>query len=432
MQLDLDTIDIHRPRRYAEQGFPWPEWDLLRREAPVFWYERDDIEPFWAITRYADVMTISDNPRIFINGGPRLRLALKHETEILRGGIDTFGKTRRWDPDEPPDMVFMDNPRHRHVRKLSSWAYTQGGMRKMRPHFDALSAKFANELLASMRSADETGQVADFVRDFSAKLPLAATGELMGLAPDDWKKILAWSNALLGEIEPEEMLPGENLTQAVERNMNDFRTYLEELVRESRENGADRGGFIDHLVHHEVQGERLNDQQLIGYLLLLIGAGNDTTRNATTGGLVALLEHPQQCDLLCARPDLLNSAAEEILRWTSPVISFLRTATEDYTLDDKTIHAGDTVCVFYPSANRDDAVFDDPYRFDISRDPNPHITFGFGAHFCLGTNLARAELRSALQALIPILPQIELTGTPRRIANTHVSGYAVLPVRAAA
>ena len=211
--------------------------------------------------------------------------------------------------------------------------------------------------------------------------------------------------------------------------MNEFRSYLEELIQESRENGLERGGFVDRMVHHEVQGKPLNDQQLIGYLFVLIAAGNDTTRNATSGGLVALLENPDQRDLLCERPELLEGAVNETLRWTSPVISFLRTAVEDFDLSGTRIRAGDTVGMFYPSANRDEEMFEDPYRFDITRDPNPHLAFGFGAHFCLGTNLAKAELRSALKALIPVLPRIELAGTPSRIANTHVSGYSRLPVR---
>ena len=432
MNFDLETIDIHRPQRYAQQGFPWTEWDQLRRDAPIFWYERDDVEPFWAVTRYDDVMEISNNPKIFINSGPRLRMALKGEPELLRGGLDTFGKSRGWDPEEPPDFIFMDNPRHRHMRKLSSWAFTQACMRTMASHFDALAQTFTEEFVAALERGAKTGEPCDFVSELSAKLPLAAVGEIMGLPSDDWKQILIWSNALLGEVEPEHILSGETVTQAAERNMNDFRAYLEILIQESRQNGATRGGFIDHMVHHEVQGKRLNDQQLIGYLFVLIGAGNDTTRNATTGGLVALLENPEQRDLLCKNPELLDSAATEIMRWTSPVISFLRTATEDYDLSGTKIRAGETVAVFYPSANRDERVFDDPYRFDITRDPNPHIAFGYGAHFCIGTNLAKAELRAALKALIPILPNIELAGTPRRIANTHVSGFSMLPVRAAA
>jgi cytochrome P450 len=225
------------------------------------------------------------------------------------------------------------------------------------------------------------------------------------------------------------MLPGESIGEAAERNMNDMRAYLEALIREHRKPGGGPSPFINRLVSGTVDGRLLNDQQLNGYLLLLIGAGNDTTRNATVGGLVALLEHPEMRELLCRDPALLGSAADEILRWTSPVISFLRTVTEDFELAGTQLRAGDTVCVFYPSANRDDSVFTDPYRFDITRNPNPHITFGFGAHFCLGTNLAKAELRSMLKALLPVLPRLALTGESHRIANTHVSGYSKLGVR---
>ncbi|MEX2481738.1 MAG: cytochrome P450 [Gammaproteobacteria bacterium] len=430
MALQLDTIDIHRPQRYAEQGFPWGEWDMLRREAPVFWYERDDIEPFWAVTRYDEVMAISGRPEIFINGGPRLRLALKHETELLRGGIDAFGRSRGWDPQEPPDLTFMDDPRHRQVRKASSWAFTQGCMRAMAAHFDDLARGFAEEFQAALERATANGETLDFVHGYAAKLPLAAVGEIMGLPDDDWKKLLLWSEAIIGEVPPEQVRPGETLTEAAERNMNEFREYLEALVHEHRQPGGGPSDFINRLIEARVQGEPMNDQQLIGYLFVLIGAGNDTTRNATAGGFAALLEHPEQRDLLCANPDLLPGAVDEVLRWTSPVISFLRTATEDFNLAGTPIKAGETVCMFYPSANRDESHFADPYKFDISRSPNDYLTFGYGAHFCLGTNLARAELASMLRALIPVLPRMELAAGATRIANTHVSGYSSLPVRA--
>ncbi len=425
MNMDLSRIDLHTPSRYAEQGFPWREWDQLRREAPIFRYERDDIEPFWAVTRYADVKTVSENAKTFINGGPRLRLALKGEPELLRGGLDSFGQARGWDPAEPPDMVFMDDPRHRQTRKLTSWAFTQGCMRGVAAHFDELAAGFTAELMDTLARDGEC----DFVAELAAKLPLAATGEILGLPPDDWKQLLVWSNAMLGEVAPEDILPGETIAQAAERNMNELRSYLEALIHAHRQPGGGPSPFINRLVNGTVDGQVLNDQQLNGYLFLLIGAGNDTTRNATTGGVVALLEHPEMRDMLCANPSLIDSATDEILRWTSPVISFLRTVTEDVELGGTPLVAGDTVCVFYPSANRDDAVFEDPYRFDIRRNPNPHITFGFGAHFCLGTNLAKAELRSVLKALLPVLPMLELTGEQHRIANTHVSGYSMLGVR---
>ncbi len=429
MALTLDTINIHHPRHYAAHGFPWAEWDLLRREAPVHWYERDDVEPFWAVTRYADIMTVSDHPEIFINGGPRLRLTLKGVPELLRAGTDSFGEERGWDPEEPPDMSFMDNPRHRHMRKQSSWAFTQGGMRRMDAHFQDLAADFTAEFMDAVTAATARGATRDFVSGLACKLPLAAIGNILGLAPDDWKQILVWSNALVGELEPEHMRPGESRGAAGYRAMYEMRSYIEDLIKDSRETGGSRGGFIDRMVHTQVQGKLLTDQQLIGYLFLLIAAGNDTTRNAFAGGVAALLEFPAQRELLEREPALLESAVEEILRWTSPVGNFLRTCTQDFTLAGTRIAAGETVALFYPSANRDERVFDDPYRFDITRTPNPHLTFGFGAHFCLGTNLARAELKASLRAILPHLHRLEIHGEPTRLAQTHVMGYSSLPMR---
>ncbi|MFP6782545.1 MAG: cytochrome P450 [Gammaproteobacteria bacterium] len=429
MELALDNINIHHPSHYARHGAPWHAWDLLRRDAPVFWYERDDVEPFWAVTRYADIMTVSDNPEVFINGGPRLRLTLKGKPEILRAGVDTFGKERNWDPQEPPDMVFMDNPRHRHYRKQSSWAFTQSGMRKMTTHFESLANRFTATFIQDLKTATARGESHDIVKGLACKLPLAAIGEIMGLAADDWKQILTWSNAMVGEVEDEDRRPGESLGAAAYRSMYELRSYIEALITESREIGENRGGLIDRMVHEKIQGEWLSDQQLNGYLMLLIAAGNDTTRNALSGGVEVLLRHPDQCDLLCSDPTLIPSAVEEILRWTSPVGNFLRTATEDFDLAGTTISGGDTVGVFYPSANRDERVFNDPYRFDITRTPNAHLAFGFGAHFCLGTNLARAELKASLEALLPYLNSIALDGEPERIEQTHVIGYSTLPMR---
>ena len=166
-----------------------------------------------------------------------------------------------------------------------------------------------------------------------------------------------------------------------------------------------------------------------GYLLLLTAAGNETTRNATTGGVIALLENPDQRDLLCKHPELMNSAVEEILRWTSPVVQFARTVTEDIEIAGQKIRAGDTVGVFYPSANRDEDAFEDPYRFDVTRKPNHHLAFGHGAHFCMGSNLARVELRAAIRALLPILPEMELVDSGVRVPNLHVPGFSSLSVR---
>lgn len=427
MSPGLDDIDLHHPDHYAAHGFPWAAWDLLRREAPVHWYVRDDVEPFWAVTRHADVLTVSNHPEVFINGGPRLRLTLKGRPEIARAGLDDFGRARGWDPDEPPDLVFMDNPRHRRMRRLTSWAFSQGAMRRMGAHFAELAGRFTAEYLGAVDQSGTDG--VDLVQGLASKLPLAAIGEILGLPPDDWQRILAWSNALLGEFAPGTLRPGESRGAAGYRSLDEFHAYLEALVMESRAEGRERGGFIDLMVHTPVHGRLLTDQQLIGYLFLLVAAGNDTTRNAFVGGVDALLAHPDQLERLLAEPALLGDAVEEILRWTSPVGSFLRTVTRDFELAGTALAAGDTVAVFYPSANRDERVFDAPYHFDITRRPNPHLTFGFGAHFCLGTNLARAELAASLAALLPHLPRLERCGTATRMAQTHVLGYSHLPLR---
>ena len=197
----------------------------------MFWYERDDVEPFWAVTRHEDIMTISGQPKIFINGGPRLRLAQKGEPELLRGGLDEFGKSRGWDPQEPPDVSFMDDPRHRHVRRASSWAFTQGGMRRLAEHFDALAAGFTEQFMSMLERDGE----ADFVRDLACKLPLAAVGELMELPPDDWKQLLIWSNAILGEVHPSLIEQGETEHQAAPPSAPSDSNFLQQSPMRRRE-----------------------------------------------------------------------------------------------------------------------------------------------------------------------------------------------------
>jgi cholest-4-en-3-one 26-monooxygenase len=429
MPAALDSIDIHGTHLYVERGYPWKEWELLRREAPVYWYEREDIEPFWAITRHADVLAISRDPSTFINGGRRLRLASIGEEILMTEGFKGFAKEQGWDPGEPPDMVFMDDPRHRKFRLLTSSAFTPGRLRALEPRIEKLATGFAAEFAETLgRRTAEAGSC-DFVREYSVKLPLAAIGDLMGLPPGDWMRALVWTNAMLGDIHPSSQVEGESPGGAARRAVLEMRAYFDALMEERRDAGAGSECLVDMLLRARLDGEPLTDQQLHGYLLLLTAAGNETTRNATTGGLIALLENPDQRDLLCERPELVNSAVEEILRWTSPVVQFARTVTKDVEIRGQKIREGDTVGVFYPSANRDEDVFEDPDRFDVTRQPNHHLAFGHGSHFCLGANLARVELRAAIRALLPILPRMELVDAGVRIPHLHVPGFRSLAVR---
>jgi cholest-4-en-3-one 26-monooxygenase len=424
MAMPLDAIDVHNQERLAERGYPWAEWDLLRREAPVFWYAPDDVEPFWAVTKHADILEVSKRSDIFINGGPRLRLTPKGEPELLRH-LDEFGVERGWDPEEPSDFVFMDDPRHRDFRSLVSRSFTPGRLKRSEGHFQRLAHQFAAEFERTLARGPQ-----DFVQGYAVKLPLAAICEMFELPSDDWRQILTWTNATTGDIDAAYARADEKPRDTTLRALKDFRRYLNELIEARRAAGERSGGLIECILEGRPGGQSLTEQQLNGFLLLLIAAGNETTRNATTGGVIAFLEHPDQRDLLCARPELLDSAIEEVLCWTSPVYHFFRTATRDHELRGVKIRAGQQVGLFYPSANRDEEVFEDPYDFDITRKPNPHLAFGgYGAHFCLGANLARAEMRASFTSLLPLLPRLEFAGKPERNPNLHVPGFHSLPVR---
>ncbi|MGE4609294.1 MAG: cytochrome P450, partial [Myxococcota bacterium] len=385
----LDSIDIHDADLYVERGYPWQAWDLLRREAPIYWYERSDIEPFWAITKHADILAISRNPKTFINGGRRLRLASISGEQLMREGFKGVAAQRGWDSNEPHDMIFMDDPRHRQFRLLTSAAFAPGRLRDLQPRIEKMAKGFADEFAVTLRRTATDGASCDFVHAYANKLPLAAIGDLMGLPPGDWMQVLIWTNALLGDIHPSYEVEGEPALGATRRAVEELRAYFDSLMEQRRNAGADSGSLVDTLMRAHIDGQPLTEQQLHGYLLLLTAAGNETTRNATTGGVIALLENPQKRDLLCEHPELVDSAVEEILRWTSPVVQFARTVVKDTEIRGQKISAGDTVGMFYPSANRDEDVFDEPYRFDVTRNPNHHLAFGHGAHFCLGANLAR-------------------------------------------
>ena len=425
----LENLDIHSKDRYVDRGYPWREWDLLRREAPVFWYEREGIAPFWAITRHADILEISRRSDVFVNSR-RLRLQTVEEDEQQELSIRLRAEARGWDPDEPLDFIFMDDPRHRSFRLVPARRFTPAALRKLEGHFDELARKFADEFAGELSRSADRGETCDFVRGFAQKLPLAAIGEMMGLPAGDWMRLKQITNVMIGAPEPEFFREGENRIVGVLRALDEMTEYMLQIIRDRRARSADDLSSL--IVHAEVDGKPLTEQQIQGFLFVLLAAGNETTQNALSGGVAALLEHPDQRELLCADPSLVETAAEEILRWTSPVVQFARTAIEDYELSGTTIRAGEDVGMWYPSANRDDAAFDRPYDFDITRQPNHHLAFGgFGAHFCLGANLARWELRAALRALIPILPRFEAAGPPERVPNLHVSAIHRMPVRAA-
>jgi cholest-4-en-3-one 26-monooxygenase len=428
--MNLDEIDITSTQLYGERGYPWQAWDTLRREAPVHWYEAEDYDPFWAISRYQDIVTVSRRPDVFVNSG-RLRLFTKIEDELMEKGLRGRAISLGWNPDEPIDMVFMDDPRHRAFRLITSGSFTPGVLGGLGGRMESLARRFADELDSALRRDADTGVATDLVCEFSTKLPQAIICEMLGLPNDDWPRLLLWTNALVGAADAEFLEPGEDPFLAAGRGADALREYFLQWIERCRAEGVENRGLSTALLTGKVDGKLLDEQQLQGYFTLLLSAGSETTRNALSGGVHALLQHPDELGRLCREPKLLASAVEEILRWTSPVIQFARTATCDFELAGTTIRKGEDVGMFYPSANRDEAIFPDPYRFDVGRQPNHHLAFGHGAHFCLGANLARQELRAMLSALLPLLPDLELAGEPERVPHLHVGGVKRLLVRRA-
>jgi cholest-4-en-3-one 26-monooxygenase len=429
-QITLDNLDITDTDLYVKRGYPWKEWDLLRREAPVFWYQRPGFEPFWAITKYDDIAWISRNPEIFSNV-QRLRLADIDGVDMLEHSRQISAQRWGGSPADPPDIVFMDPPEHRAYRSIVSSKFTPRMMTMLETHFEDLSDRYVGTFAQECIDRFEEGESVDFVHGLARMLPVAAICEMSGVPVEDWDKIFHWTEILVGAGDPDFMMEGLTREQTSRKNADEWEEYNNWLIQKRIDAGATGDDLLSVLLRGKVDGEPLTHRELLSFYTLLLAAGNETTRNAMTGGVQALLEHPDQRELLCNNPEMVETAVEEILRWTSIVIQFARTALEDTEIRGQQIRKGQTVGMFYPSANRDEDIFERPYEFDITRDPNPHFAFGgYGEHFCLGANLARWELRVTFKHLIPLLPHLELAGKPELVSHSlHLGGIKRLPVR---
>lgn len=422
----LENLDIHSMPKYVEHGYPWAEWDLLREEAPCHWYDRPDIAPFWAITRHADVKAIGGDPKTFINSGGRLRLKdLDLDGRYAQARLkklDMYG----WDEGTPEDFIFLDAPEHTDMRMLTARHFTPARCRMMADEMAANAERFTADFSERLGN----GEVLDLVHDYSVALPLITIASMMGLDRNDWSSIHEWTDAMFDLESMRHARPGEDRRTMRKRLHAEYHDYVAELIERKRAEPGDDLSTL--LVEAEIDGRPLTDQELHGYLKVLIAAGNETTRNALSRGILAFLENPDQVDRLVDDPDrFVETAVDEVVRWTTPVIQFARTATKDVELHGQTIKSGDHVGLWYGAANRDPRVFDRPYEFDISREANEHLGFGHGGHFCLGANLAKWELRAAFRALAhsDVLQRLEPAGEPVWLTDLHVGAYKEAPVR---
>jgi cytochrome P450 len=416
MSLTLQNIDVINAEHYGAHGYPHEEWALLRREAPVFRYERPGFDPFWAITRHEDIIWISKQPDLFLN---RPRMAMFHNDLRPQGtpGSGGSGPVTGF-----RSLLNMDPPDHREYRKLAFGWFTPRSLRKLQPRVEAIARRILDDIMRDGEIAE-----CDFVTDVAARLPLKVIAEILGVPERDERLVFELSNQGVGSQDPEFRQEGLSARESRREALRSLFSYFANLAAERRSNPRDDLATV--LANAKVNGHVLPDTELLSYFGLIAVAGHETTRNATSGGLWALLEHPDELKRLQEDPLLLNTAVEEIIRWSSPVIQFTRTAVYDVELRGQKIRAGDTLVLFYPSANRDEEVWDDPFRFRVDRSPNPHLAFGIGEHFCLGANLARMELRVMFRQIAERLEYVEAVGPPEYLHSSFVGGVKHLPIQ---
>jgi cholest-4-en-3-one 26-monooxygenase len=405
--MTMDAIDgsvLVDAEHFARHGYPHELWAQLRAENPVALMGAPGYDPFWAITKHADIMEIARQPERFSSAQG---IALRRQGQVL----------------PPTDIVVMvDPPRHGPLRRVANARFTPRAVRQRRDDVERIALQVLDDALPSDGAAE-----LEFVENIAAPFPLAVVSWILGVPRDDWKLLHRWTNEVIGKDDPEYRQPGESPGKTMKRARGEVHAYFRRLIDDRRSNLAD--DLVSELITGEIDGAPLTDEQVVLYCELLVEAGNETTRNAISAGLVAFCERGGEWDRLQVNPDLLPDAVEEILRWASPISNFVRTATEDYELRGQTIRAGDQAVLYFASANRDEDVFDAPFEFRIDRRPNPHLAFGFGEHFCMGAHVARVEIEMIYRHLLARLNEIELSGTMERLSSIVNGSIKRLPVR---
>ncbi len=399
--FDPKNLDVISSAHYERNGYPFPEWAWLRKHDPVAWIEHPEFDPFWAITKHSDIIDLSKQPSLFLNE-PRLA--------VFNNSVPP-----------PPEstlrhLLNMDPPDHGKYRNVAAKRFTPRAVQTWGPKVERITQEVLDDCVEQRRG--------DFVQDISARITIAVIAEMLGVPARDRGLLFRWTNEVIAPEDPEYSrgTPEETISQA----RAELFQYFDALSRERRANPQD--DIVSIVASGDIEGAALGPVELLSYYLLLVVAGNETTRNAMTGGMLAFLENPGEWQKLEKNRGLLDLAVEEIVRWTTPVIQFCRTATRDYALRNKVIRKGENACLFYPSANRDEEVFEDGDVFRIDRDPNRHIAFGVGEHVCLGAHLARLELRCAFAALRQRLRHAELAGPIERARSSFVGGIKHAPM----
>lgn len=381
----------------------------LREHDPVSWVEHPDFEPFWAITKHEDIKAISQNNAAFLNN-PRTVLI---QREFEKALLDKFGTRNGLET-----LIHMDNPKHKKLRNVTRDWFKPGPIDRLSPSIEAIARQYVDKM-------ETSGGECDFVKDIALLYPLRVIMSIIGVAPEEEAMMLKLTQELFGGQDPTQSR-GSNVDDGLGVLM-DFFTYFTAIVEDRQKHPTSDLASI--LANALVDGEPMTQLDQISYFIITATAGHDTTSATISGGMKALLEHPDQLAKLQDNPELAERAAREMIRWVSPVRHMMRTTTEDIVLRGKSIKAGDSLCLWYPSANRDSDAIDNPDVFDIERDNRNQLAFGYGGHMCLGQHLAVLEVELFFKELLPRLSRIELAADPEWVQAIFVGGLKSMPVR---
>ncbi|MFC4116744.1 cytochrome P450 [Nonomuraea zeae] len=409
MTIDEAGRSFAVPASYTDETRLHEALALLRRESPVHRVDAPGYNPFWAITRHADVLEIERRNDLWLSA-PR--------PVLRKAEVDAAIDARRAKGTGLKTLVHIDDPEHRVMRAIGADWFRPKAMRALEVRVRELARRHVDRMAG-------LGGSCDFAQQVAVHYPLYVILSLLGLPESDFPRMLRLTQELFGQDDSRSRSGG--TAQHHTSVLDDLLTYFRELTAARR--ARPTGDLASVIANARIDGEPLSDFEAASYYVIIATAGHDTTSSTIAGGLEALIRHPAELRRLREDPGLLPLAAEEMIRWVSPVKEFMRTAAADTHVGGTPIRKGESVLLSYPSANRDEDVFAEPFRFDVGRDPNRHLAFGSGVHYCLGAALARMEIRALFAELIPRLTGIELDGEPAWLATTFVGGLKSLPVR---
>ena len=406
-----DFKKIAYPETYADEKELHDIFTFMRKNDPVSWVEPDQYRPFWAITKHEDIIEIEKQNELFINDPRTTLMDIPTEDAIkeFTGGSHLLVRS----------LVHMDNPDHQLYRSLTQKWFAPPNLESLKKDIRNIAKEYVNKMI-------DHGNECDFAKDVAIFYPLRVIMSILGVPKEDEPRMLRLTQELFGGRD-EDMIRDESETSSESNTITDFFEYFTALTEDRRKNPTNDVSSV--IANAQINNEQLGHLEAMSYYVIIATAGHDTTSSSTAGGILALIENPEQLSKLKNNPNLMTSAVEETIRWVTPVKNFFRTATQNYDLKDRKIKKDDSILLCYPSGNRDEEIFDDPFQFKVDRSPNRHLAFGHGAHLCLGKYLAKIEMEIFYEELFKKIENIELNGEPEWVKASFVSGLKSLPIR---